>query len=252
MTLFDAETKRILITDITDDAYITMKIRRQELHNAISNSMKPIRKIRRIEFASGKIEKSRSYVVTICKDAAVSFLERTARFHDCLYNNLCEGEELICENRYYTVKGRGYILNYILEGYKKHADTIGFTENGINCTELLNRMGTEEAYRWLGTCTGEERNDIFNRMSFREMKAAYPNPAQRLNESIKITKWQRKQVFNIQYRGLGCYGSGVSFHAVSYEIQLYGRLFRIENRGRGRDIHSSFINDYIRLIKRPV
>ena len=47
------------------------------------------------------------------------------------------------------------------------------------------------------------------------MMNAYPNPAQRFVESVKITKWQRKQVFDIRYSGFGYYGSEILFHVVA-------------------------------------
>jgi len=67
-----------------------------------------------------------------------------------------------------------------------------------------------------------EWEDIWARMQFSEMEydRAYPNPAQRFVESVKITAWQRKQPFRIRYGGIGYYGDEVLFHAVHDEDLL--------------------------------
>ncbi len=214
LVLYDAETGRSFYKDLVDKTYITMRNRQQMLNNAILNDMKPVWNIRRVEFLSEKTEKSCSYVVTIRKDSNTSFAERNVQFYECLKKNLHNKEKLFCKNKQYSIVGEWYTINYVLEGYKKHPDKIGYVENGVPCVSLLRRMSVVEACRWTKNCTDTEINDIQARMHFREMKDRYPNTAQRFVESVKITKLQRKQLFDIRYSNIGYYGSEILFHVV--------------------------------------
>ena len=214
LVMYDAETKRSFYMDLVDNAYIKLRNRQQKIHQVILKEMKPLWSVRRIDSFSDETEKGAAYVVTIRKDPKVSFEKRNEKFYECLSQNLRSDEELICEDECYTIAGMQYTITYVLEGYKKHPDRIGFVVNGIPHTQQLHRMGADQACRWMSGCSETEKDDIHTRMRFTEMMNAYPNPAQRIAESVKITKWQRKQVFDIRYSGFGYYGSEILFHIV--------------------------------------
>ena len=129
-------------------------------------------------------------------------------------NALAEDEELICEKGFFIVSGKGYSIEYCLEAYGKHANMLGYYADGQVYIRPLNRMGCCEAIKWASECSNEEKDDINARMNFREMKRGYPNPADRFVKSINITKWQRKELFDVRYSGMGCYGSKMRFHIV--------------------------------------
>ena len=211
LALYDAETNKTFYRDLIDRTFVTMRLRQQALHNEILSQMRPVWKIRKISSYADERDKSCTYVVTLKKDPKVSFEDRVSAFYQCLSNNLADDEELRCEDRCYKIVGQWYQITYTLEGYRKHANRIGYKSS---CTELLNRMSTEEAYAWMKVCSDTEVNDIFARMNFTEMVHAYPNPADRFAASVNITKWQRKQIFDIRYSGIGYYGSEILFHIV--------------------------------------
>ena len=123
-------------------------------------------------------------------------------------------EQLSCDDCCFTVSGKCYSVSFCLEGYKKHPNQIGFIKNGEGRAKLLHRMSSEEAIDWIKNCTKTEHEDIFARMNFTEMKIAFPNPGDRLVQSVLITKWQRKQVFDFRYSDIGYYGSEILFHVV--------------------------------------
>lgn len=211
LALFDAETGKTFYRDLVDQAFITMRLRQQRLHNEIMKKMEPVWKIKKISPDKNDWNKRCDYVVTIRKSKDASFMERVQDFYRCLSESLSENEELCCEDYCYKIIGKGYQITYTFEGYKRNADQIGYNDG---CTKFLNRMSTEKAFKWLENCSDTEVSDIFSRMDFKEMKHAYPNPADRFVASVNITKWQRKQIFSIYYSGIGYYGSEILFHIV--------------------------------------
>ena len=62
-------------------------------------------------------------------------------------------------------------------------------------------------------CTESEKSEIMSRLNIREMENAYPNPGDRLVKSVLISKWQRKELFHINYSG---YGSSASKYTQIY------------------------------------
>ncbi len=172
--------------------FITMRSRQKALNQAILRDMQPIWKIRCLYFHRHGREQNCAYVVTIRKDPAASFAERNVRFYEHLQKNLACGEMLLCENQCYTVVGEFYRLTYVLEGYKKHPNQIGYVEAGQPCVSLLRRMSAEEAFHWMKYCEEKERELVFAQMHLSEPVQKYPNPSHRFIESVENAKRQRK------------------------------------------------------------
>ncbi|MCR5690535.1 MAG: hypothetical protein K6G71_09840 [Clostridiales bacterium] len=217
LALYDAETGKTFYKSLIDDAFITLRIRKKELRACILRDMGPVWNIRKISSYQDEWEKSFDYTVTLRKSIEKSFLTRVTEFYDCLKGNLSEDETLVCEDRTFTVSGERYCIRFVLEGYKDQADLIGYYENGHARQDIPRRMSVEAAYKWLSQCSSLEKSDVRRRMNFREMKDRYPNPADRIVASVRITKWQRQQVFDVRYSGIGFYGSEILFHVVPDE-----------------------------------
>lgn len=214
LALYDAESGKSFYKSLFDDTFITIRMREQKLKACITNELKPVWNIRKISTYENERDKSTSYSVTLKKIPSASFLDRTRDFYNCLSNNLKDGEKLVCEDKSFSVVGKWYTITFVLEGYKKHANMVGYYENGYARQELTHRMSVEEAYKWMDCCSDVEKKDIQKRMNFREMEDRFPNPSDRIVNSVRITKWQRKQVFDIRYSGFGYYGSEILFHIV--------------------------------------
>lgn len=214
LALYDAQTDKTFYRELVDSTFLIMNIRGQELNNVISENMKPIRRIRSIENYGNKRDKNCSFAVTLNKDKNIKFIDRVTRFYECLKNNLKYGESLVCKDRCYKICGKWYTITYILEGYKKHADMIGYTDNGISRMDIIRRMGVEEACRWVKR-HNIDTDRILARMNFLEMQEKYPNPADRFVASVNISKWEKKQKFDIGYGSR--YSSGIGFHVVQDE-----------------------------------
>ena len=212
LVLFDAETKKSFFKYLFDDTFINLRIREQELKNCILKELAPVSSFRKLCDIQEERDYGSCFVVTLRKDTQKSFIERTTDFYNCLSKNLCEGEKLVCGDRAFHVCKGWYSITFVLERYKKHADMIGYYENGWAKQALIRRMSVEEAYRWMEGCSDLEKKDVKSRMYLREMTEKFPNPADRFVNSIRITKWLRKQVFDIRYSGLGSYGSEILFH----------------------------------------
>lgn len=244
LVLYDAETGRTFFRDLVDRGHITLRLRERELYRAILREMQPLWKIRSIPDPAEEGEHRRFYVVTLRKDPQVSFEERNETLYRCLKANLKDAEKLTCSARYYRIDGPGYTIRCAVEGYKKNADRFGYRKNGASCAALLLRMSTEAAWRWMEGCTEMEREDILARMRFTEMRKAYPNPTQRLAESIKITKWQRKQPFDIRYSGVGPYGSEIVFRAVPWRTNDSGNLSALKIEEESASFLLPFIEEF--------
>lgn len=221
LVLHDGATNTCHYENVVNVGIIHIRQRVLVLQNAIMAFMKPVWRMRRLPFRSEDHCQERIYVITLRKDRRKSFSERVEEFSQCLKDHLSEGETLLCRDRSFVIKGKLYQITYILEGYKKHADRIGYMESGEAKTVLMRRISTDEAFRWMKSCTRGEIGDIWERMNFREMVCAYPNMADRFAASVNITKWQRKQPFRIRYSGIGYYGSEILFHVLPDDSRFY-------------------------------
>ena len=105
---------------------------------------------------------------------------------------------------------------YVLEGYKKHADRIGYVLWRQAQTELLHRMGCEEVFRILSKSRRDIREEFFNRMSILELTEKYPNPADRFVSIFTTERQQAKQKLQIEcgtkYSPCERFGNGFEFH----------------------------------------
>ena len=215
LVLYDLEANKVYHDNLFDNAFITLKSREDKLKSKIRKQINNIWSFRKIYDYQDAQSKVPCYVITLKKTPGVPFLDRVMTFYTCLNESLDANEKLLCIGRTFCVEGEGYSISFILEGYKKHANVVGFIEDGQAKQELIRRMSIEEIFRWLKGCDEREIDDIHMRMSFSEMEKEFPNLADRLAASIRITKWQRKQIFDIRYSGHGYYGSEILFHLVT-------------------------------------
>lgn len=220
LALYDAEKERSFYLDLVDETFVSLKTREREIRDSIFRADKKIWDYKKISYYEDERDKRSVYVVTLRKVQGMSFEERIQQFYNTLKETLVNGEELICENGCFTVVGKWYAITYCLEAYKKHANMIGYFEGGRVCVKVLNRMSCCAALKCMEGFSDTEKNDICMRMNFREMVSAYPNPAERFVKSVNITKWQRKELFDIRYSGMGCYGSDIIFHIVRDDFEM--------------------------------
>ena len=223
LVLFDAETGRTFFGRSFDNAFITLKLREQELVGEIRKAMAPVWKIRKISSHTDAWAPNTCYAVTLGKNREKSFHDRAVEFHKCLRDSLLKAEKLVCNDKSFSVSGNGYAVTFVLEGYKKHANMIGYME-GVPTCNLSRRMSVEEAFNWMKSCSAAEQNDTLDRMYFREMEDKFPNPAERLINSVRITKWLRKRNYRVRYEGLDR-GGEIQFHVVPYEDEKDRKSF---------------------------
>lgn len=215
LALYDNQTNRTLYNDAIDYSHIKIRLQCKNINQSLMKRVKSIYRIRKIEDYKTDREEIVSYVVTLKKESNISLKNRINYFYDCLQTCINKGEDFVCENESYVIKGTGYKITYCLESYGKHSDKICF---GKNQSKLHKRMGIEYAMRTLKNYDETELSDINARMRFREMVQKYPNPADRFIASINITKWQRKEKICIRYSEMGYYGSEIVFHIVPDEF----------------------------------
>ena len=205
---------------MVDVAFITWKQREKALKATILKNTRALWHYNKIFFINEETQKESAFVVNVWRLKGVPFVERVKWFYECLLSTLTEGETLECEDRTFKVCGPKYTISFLFEGYKDHANMIGFVENGKPCVDLLCRMNTYNAIVWIKQCSDVEKEDIEERMCFTEMVCKYKNPGDRLVKSVNITKWQRKEKFDIRYSGLGGYYSEIVIHVVPEEKDL--------------------------------
>lgn len=216
LVLYDAETKKTFFRDLVDRAFLKAKLRVDNYKRMILEKMDPVWKIRKIGVSRTEESQDYAYVVTLKKDPGKSLSLRCADFYRYLGDQLEDGEELNTDDRCFTIVGQRYRISFCLEGYKKHPDQMGYYAQGRTQTKLIGRMGCEEGFFWLKQ-NGIQLPAVLERMNFKELKRAYPNPAERFIASVKIQKWQSRSASYIRYCGIGPYGSEILFHVVPSE-----------------------------------
>lgn len=116
--------------------------RLRDINNTLLSHFHPYR-MRRIF----KIPNKAYYVLTFKKKPDITLVEKAERLRDELANMMLDSEQLIINKKSLSVKGTDYLYSYQIEAYKRANQTICF-DNGIY-TELIYRMGIEEAYYYL-------------------------------------------------------------------------------------------------------
>lgn len=214
LALYDAERNKTYYKNLVDDAFITQKLREKTLKQTILKNTRALWHYNKIFSINMGNQNESAFVITVWRIKGVTFAERTKWFYECLLSALTEDETLECEDRTFKVYGTNYTMSFVFEGYKDHANMIGFVENGKESVALLHRMNTYNAIKWIEQCSKVEKDDIEARMCFTEMMLKYENPGDRLVKSVNITKWQRREIFDIRYSGFGYYGAEIVFNVV--------------------------------------
>lgn len=187
-TTFSRNTKMSFEVEIMS----VIRERTRQLNDAIFQTHEEIYTVRSLDIAERLSEDSRYRVITLKKSYNKNVEERVQILYKTLKNNLLHNEELLTDNRCFTIKGKDYKIVYCIETYKKNTDRIWYIENGEVCTSLINRMGIEVAFKWL-KYNPERRKAIGERMYLEAMIDTYPNPADRFVASVNIEKHFIKQ-----------------------------------------------------------
>ena len=153
-----------------------------------------------------------SFVISLIKEKGASFIERMRKYQSAIQAELTEDEILEFEDGCFIVKNDNYCIKYCFEGYKKQADVMCNYEKGDFTLVVPHRMSCIQALKKADTLDDVSRKDIWSRMSFREMKSAYPNPADRFVKSVNITKELKQLPFSIRYSVSKHYGAEIIFY----------------------------------------
>lgn len=119
----------------------------------------------------------RAYCVCI-KKSNKPFLDRVLDFDSLLRRSLVPGERMVYENEAFAIVGDTYRISYVLEGYKKHCDRLGYMIDGRPVARLLHRMGVSLAIKRM-MYSRAARDATEAKMLRPEAREAYPNPADR-------------------------------------------------------------------------
>ena len=166
--------------------------RARQLNDVIFQTHQEIYTVRSLDIAERLLDDVRFRVVTLKWSHHKSPEERVRAIYETLKNNLLYDEELLTNNRSFTIKGKEYEIVYCIETYKKNADRIWYIENEKVCTSLTRRMGIEVAFKWLKK-NPDYRKVICERFYLDAMVKTYPNPADRFVASVNIEKYFMKQ-----------------------------------------------------------
>ena len=161
--------------------------RARQLNDAIFQTHEEIYTVRSLDIADRLPQDSRYRIITLKWSYDKTVEERVQILYKTLKNNLFYNEELLTDNRCFTIKGKDYQIVYCIETYKKNADRIWYIEDGKVCTAFIRRMGIEVAFKWLKD-NPEYRKAIGERMYLEAMTETYPNPADRFVASVNIEK----------------------------------------------------------------
>ena len=120
------------------------KSRAQEINESIMQNTLGIYHLRCV----GKSEDAKpiySYVLSLVKEQRVSIEERVLAFYRHCQSILQDGETLRCEHKYFRLETARAVLIYGIEFWRKCADRRAYLCEGKVETELLRRMGCEQA-----------------------------------------------------------------------------------------------------------
>lgn len=171
---------------------LVLRERARQLNDAIFQTHQEVYTVRSLDIAERLSEDSCYRVITLKRSYDKSVEERVQILYKTLKNNLLHNEELLTDNRCFTIKGKDYQIVYCIETYKNYADRIWYVENDKVCTSIIRRMGIEVAFKWLKE-NPESRKTIGERMYLEAMSETYPNPADRFVASVNIEKQLIKQ-----------------------------------------------------------
>lgn len=224
LVLYDAERDVTHFRTVVNDSFIKCAERASEIKDAIYSGDLKLWKIRKTgsfyETEYGTYHNS--YTVTVRKTlkSNKTAKEATESFYELLRAQIADGEKLICSDRCFKVMGEWYKIEFTLEwGFKDRPQIVGYVENDVVHTRQLHRMSTEQAFDFLNGFSDYEKDVVFDRMRFREMIEAFPNPADRFVHSVNITKRLKKQKIEAKYCGVDwCYSPDMSFHIVPDDI----------------------------------
>ena len=111
------------------------------INNTILTQLHPFR-MRKIY----KTQNEAYYVLTY-KIKEILPTDRGNFLKEAINSLLLESEQLIINKKCLTIEGQDYRYSYQIEAYKHANQTVCFDENGVY-TELIYRMGVEDAFRY--------------------------------------------------------------------------------------------------------
>jgi len=210
LVLYDSTKNRTFHQkNLYDSDFVKIRDRINTINRNIQTSVKPLFRMRKLGYYDGKRYKYADYVITLKKEKGVPLEKRVEDFYEFLKLLLINGEELVTENRCFTIKGEFYEISYVIEAYKKYADRIGYISDGIPHSELICRMSCERAAEWVKKNITKRFKNYNYCMYVTEMKKAFPNSADRFVKGVNIRKQIKKDKFGYTY--CGCYGGGIDF-----------------------------------------
>ncbi|MBQ8907050.1 MAG: hypothetical protein IJY71_00490 [Clostridia bacterium] len=192
LALYFPDRKRTFYTvDKRYKDYAYMRLRARELNELAQRTLHCVWRLRCLDVTEEENRRSCSYVISLDKEWG-SFESNVRSFYKLLKESLNEKETLSTDCKCFTVRGEGYEIVYCVEGYRNHADRVGYIQKGRPLVTLMRRMCCELAAKQSKHFEPWELEDVKRRMRQPDWIEQYPNPAERYVESVNLTKRQRR------------------------------------------------------------
>lgn len=121
------------------------KSRVQQINESISQNIKTIYRLRKIQCCMIDSRENCAYAVSFAKTAGITLEEQAVAFYSHLSQILRSGESVAEEGKCVCVYGEDFALTYCLEAWRKTADKRVYIRDGVAVTEPLGRMSCEQA-----------------------------------------------------------------------------------------------------------
>lgn len=125
------------------------KSRVQQINEYVTQRVKPVFRLRKIQFRMVDGKPHYAYVISLSKHPSLSLKEQMLAFYCHLKAALAEKEVLSLDSKCFRVAAEDFDLVYCIEAWQKHADKCAYIQDGEAVVELLHRMSCEQAaYRF--------------------------------------------------------------------------------------------------------
>ena len=159
------------------------KSRIQQINDSLLQNIDTIYCLRNIQYSTVNNKICRAYIVTFAKNHINSLEEMTLSLYDFFKSFVSSNEILTTDNKCFKITSHDFEITYYIEAWRKRADKTAYIKDGKVVTELIYRMGCEQAAYILK----KYRVKPLKLLNSLEVLQKYTNPAEKYVALAKTT-----------------------------------------------------------------
>ena len=215
LSVYDKENDRVLWQGATvNRSMIDTVITAEEIRSAAEAGFEGACRFKLLENRKDGNYCTLSYAVIFAGQSENSFKDTVSRFYGLLRKTVSQSAELTCDDRCFCIKKEYGNVCFCLEAPCRNGSLIGYVENEKPVAQLCKRQDCSSMLDALEKADCRSRFDISARMRAEELAVLYPNPAERLSESMALQDRLNGLPVYCEYTVCVTYGAEVIFHVV--------------------------------------